>query len=57
MAIDKHPDSYIILEMAKDAFNVSGYKSIYRDLTYEEYLEKRQELGIPNDLTFTINRK
>lgn len=55
--IDTNTESYIILEMAKDGSDVSIYKNIYQDLTYEEYLEKRQGLDIPDDLTFTINRK
>ena len=43
--------------MAKDNTNVMGYENIYKYLTYEEYLRKREELNIPDDLIFTENRE
>ena len=55
--IDTHTESYTILETAKDNSTARGYKNIYKNLTYEEYQKKRQELKIPEDLTFTINLK
>ena len=49
--------SYTIMVLNKDMSSVNDYISLFDKLTYENYVEKRKELNIPDNLIFTRNYK